>query len=378
MRVLVGHSEDPLAPAAAAEAAEAVLAQASGTPIVGLLLYVSPSLDVQAAVAAIRAAFPHVPLIGCTTDGECSSTHRFCEDSLVLTGFASDAITGHAAVGRGLSTDVRAAAREVWTSLTARGEPALVVVVAESLGADGVALTEALAELVPAHIPVVGGAAGDQWKFESTRQVFGDELLQDGVAALALYGPLAVGVGIGSGWEPIGPTATVTRAAGGTVSEIDGQSALSWFREYLGARGAPSPEYPFAVYPEGGGYYLRAPLVFNESDGTIGFAASVPTGSRVRVTAATRDAVLTGATQAVRHAIEAFGPRKPSGMLVFSCAARKQVLGTRTREELDALDAATGDVPIAGFYTYGEIGPPRPGTHPQYHNETVVAVLLGE
>jgi len=42
--------------------------------------------------------------------------------------------------------------------------------------------------------------------------------------------------------------------------------------------------------------------------------------------------------------------------LFFSCAARKLLLGTRTEEELHVIRGALGeDVPICGFYGYGEI-----------------------
>lgn len=382
MRVLVGHSDDPATALAAAEATAALVAQANGAPIVGILLYVSPTLDVEAAVAFVRAALPGVPLIGCTTDGECSSTHRFCEDSLVLTGFCAEHVVARAAVGRGLARDPDGAVRAAWAELcrssASQQTPALVIAVAEGLGADGVAVTRALAACVPPAVPVVGGTAGDQWRFQRTRQVFGDEVVEDAVALLALYGSIHVGVGLGSGWRPIGPSATVTRSEGAAVAAIDGQPALAWFREHLGASGAPSPEFPFAVYANGDeSYYLRAPLRFGEADGSIVFAAAVPEGCRVRVTVATRDAVIDGAREAVVRAAQALGPMPVGGLLVFSCAARKQVLGTRTHEELDALCAVSGDVPIAGFYTYGEIAPSRPGDGPQFHNETVVAVLIG-
>jgi hypothetical protein len=171
----------------------------------------------------------------------------------------------------------------------------------------------------------------------------------------------------------------VTRAEGSAVLEIDHQRALDWFRDALGAKRQPSPEHPFAVYDPPGSdrFYLRAPMRFDEDEGSIVFAAAVPEGSEVRITSASREAVLDGAAEAVNRAVDRLQGR-PSALLVFSCAARKQVLGTRTYEELEKLRSATGEpIPVAGFYTYGEIAALAPQSPARYHNETVVAVLLG-
>ena len=54
------------------------------------------------------------------------------------------------------------------------------------------------------------------------------------------------------------------------------------------------------------------------------------------------------------------------------------MLGTRTGLELDITREELGvDLPISGLYCYGEIGPGRSGST-RFHNETIVAVLLGE
>jgi hypothetical protein len=68
---------------------------------------------------------------------------------------------------------------------------------------------------------------------------------------------------------------------------------------------------------------------------------------------------------------------------MFSCVGRKLVLGRRTQEEVDAVRNILGeDVPIIGFYTYGEIGPidkwKEELAAAKFHNETVVLWVLGE
>ena len=67
---------------------------------------------------------------------------------------------------------------------------------------------------------------------------------------------------------------------------------------------------------------------------------------------------------------------------MFSCVGRKLVLGRRVQEEVDAVKKILGeDVPLIGFYTYGEIGPidkmKRELSITKFHNETVVLWVLG-
>jgi hypothetical protein len=99
----------------------------------------------------------------------------------------------------------------------------------------------------------------------------------------------------------------------------------------------------------------------------------------VQLTVAVTDEIFAGTRSAVRKAIKAFpGTAGPEAALVFSCAIRKLVLGTRTGVELDITRSELGDaVPICGFYCYGEIAPIKSGSS-RFHNETIVAVLLGE
>ena len=111
---------------------------------------------------------------------------------------------------------------------------------------------------------------------------------------------------------------------------------------------------------------------------SVTFAGDVPTGSSVQITGAGREGIVDGARQSVEQARENLGSATPSGALLVSCAARKQLLGTRTSKEHDILQECLGqDVPMLGFYSYGEIAPQGAHNVADFHNETCVTVLLG-
>ena len=68
---------------------------------------------------------------------------------------------------------------------------------------------------------------------------------------------------------------------------------------------------------------------------------------------------------------------KPEAALCFSCAARKNLLGTRIGEEYEILKNHFPDLPIIGFYGYGEFSPIKPRSRPRFHNVSFVCLLLG-
>jgi hypothetical protein len=58
---------------------------------------------------------------------------------------------------------------------------------------------------------------------------------------------------------------------------------------------------------------------------------------------------------------------------------RKIILGSRTEEEVEAVNESLGDQTLlAGFYSYGEISPFNEGGHCQLHNQTMTITSFYE
>jgi hypothetical protein len=63
-------------------------------------------------------------------------------------------------------------------------------------------------------------------------------------------------------------------------------------------------------------------------------------------------------------------------LLIFSCAGRLSALGPMAQEENEGL-SGVWNVPMAGFYTYGEFGRAINGKH-EFHSTTCCWVALKE
>ena len=381
-RIAIGHSDELFTNEATQTCISQIRSQLHGRSPKALLVYSALGFSHQEMLTILTQEFPQIPLIGCTTDGEMSSVMKFQEDSLTVAAFDSDGVEFVAGIGRNLSKDVVAASQTAVQQALQQStqEPKLCITTPESLTASGVAIVDSLRAKLGKYFPIVGGIAGDQWKFTGSYQFFANEVLQDSLPILLLTGPIDFSIGVSSGWIPVGDHSVVTKATHNTVFEIGGKPALAYYQRYFGPEVKPPGELPLAVYSEDDdNYYLRAPIAYDKDQGSITFAGDLPEGSKVRLTQAHRDGILAATNIALQMALDNFPTQsQPDAALVFGCAGRKQLLGTRTVEESQILlDHLPEKLPMVGFYTYGEIAPVALGKPTRFHNNTLIVVLLG-
>jgi hypothetical protein len=347
------------------------------------LLFSTIDLEHEQVLDGILNAWPGLELIGCTTAGEMSSVLGYREDSVVLVLFGSDIIEFASGIGRNVSKDIPSACRAAVESAAAKSNlpTAICITLPESLTTNAQQIVDTLRREVGLNVPVVGGAAGDGFRLVGTRQFCGREACSDSVPILLFSGPLVYSVAVETGWEPVGEPGLVTRSEGTTLYEIDGRPALEFYRRFLGETALPMPENALAVLDENGNVECHRATAgaFVSDTGAINFFADVPEGKMVRITAADRANILDGCRASIKKAFAGYPHgKKPEGALFFSCASRRDLLGTRTKEEFGIIGPVMGnEVAVCGFYGYGEIGPRDRSEASRYHNATFVSLIIG-
>jgi hypothetical protein len=249
-------------------------------------------------------------------------------------------------------------------------------------------LLHALRSELGTSVPILGGGATPpnpeaDPAGTSGIQLARDQVVDDGIAILLLSGPVDYSFGVETGWRGVGPTARVSKVVDGRVSEIDGRPAVAFFDRYLGSSmGQPPPiANPLAVFDEhdASRFYLRTATDLDQTTGSVAFFGPMPAGSTVQFTVAATDEIVDGARASVADALARFpGGRAPDAVLVWSCVTRRFLLGTRAGREVEVVREAIGSTtPVAGFYCLGEIAPVVDGDVSQFHNATMLALLLG-
>jgi hypothetical protein len=384
LTMAVGHSDDVDAGLAIAAAIEQCRSALAGRiPTAGMLLSVYETFD-PSLVAAVRAAFPGVHIMGSTSAAEVSSIAGFLEDSVTLALFASDTADVTTGLGVGLGVDVDAACRAAVTEArpTAGREPKLGVVFAEGFVEDPQVTLDAMARALPPGVVLVGGGSArrDLETLAPTYQFCDDRIVQDGVVLLLFSGPVAFSVAVGTGYRGLGPPGVVTRSQRGVVGEIDGRPAIEFLAPYLDDTGPASLGNPLAVAEAGTDRsYLRAIVRSDPATGAVTLFGSVPVGATVQLTTANTDDILAGTRDALARATADFpADAHPEAALMFSCMVRKSLLGSKTRVEAELAGAEFGSAfPLVGLYCAGEVGPIRGDATSSFLNQTFVTVLLG-
>lgn len=360
-------------------------------PVAGLL-FCGTEYEHSDILKAVCNRFPGIQLVGCTTDGEMSSAGGYSEDAITLTLLCSDSITIQAGIGEKASDNPMQASLSALDMAKANlgGNPSLALVMPDGLTASAFNVLECFGELLGDNVPVVGGMSADRVGGSkdtySTFQFCGEQVYSNAVPVLLFSGPIAYSLGVESGWSPIGKKMTVTKSEGSVLYELDGKPAFDLYVHYLGdvmkenISGIGS--YPLAVYETGlEKYYLRVARAADTETGVITFLGEIPEGAEVQITQAVRDEVIGGVDQAVQKALDNYPNKEkdPSLAMMFSCTGRKIALGTKVKEEVARVKKGVlDDLPMTGFYTFGEIGPVSDHTRARYHNTTFVTLLLGE
>jgi len=384
LRMAVGHSDDVDAADAIAIAVDQCRAQLDElAPQAGLLVATFDSFD-PSLVAAVRDAFPGCAVMGSTSSAEMSSTSGFLEDSVSLALFASDDIDVTAGLGLGLDRDIDGACRAAIAEARSKTDqdPKVCVVFADAGIVDPQRTLDALAGALPDGVVVVGG--GSAWHDLSSGapswQFCNERVTSEGVAVLLFSGPVAHSIAVATGWRSLGASGVVTRCAPRQIDEIDGRPAMEFLARYLDVTGPAALGNPLAVREVGANEtYLRAVTGSDAASGALSLYGSIPVGSTVQLTTATTEDILSGTLQSLAEAVADFPTEsRPEAALVFSCVARRMLLGSRASSEVELARTELGrSVALAGLYCYGEIGPVSGMPSSRYFNTTFVTLLLG-
>ncbi len=386
---LVGTGRSLGGTSAAHEATEKAKRALGGAKASYGFAFCSPSHRLGGVLATVEEVAEGAHVIGCQTAGE--FTHEglshggvvvmlvASRDEMWRVDSAANVAADPAAAADRLCAGGATLARDA--KLKGYGYSTTVLLV-DGLNGAGEPLLSHMADRMPAASRIIGGAAGDAGAFKATQVGAKREAMQDGAVALHLAGAARWGVGVGHGLKPMTNKMRVTKAKKNVIFEIDHKPAFTVYAEHAATRGVRldrdnASEYMIAN--ELGVFFLnelvkaRAPLSVGV-DGSLSCAAEVPQGSWVCILDGDPTNMVSAAKSAAQEALRGLGDRKPAGVLVFDCVCRGTILGGQFQKEIDATRSVLGNVPVAGFLTYGEIA--RYGALDGWHNTTAVVVAI--
>ncbi|MGC9668431.1 FIST signal transduction protein [Planosporangium sp. 12N6] len=380
-------------PRAAAEAA--VTAALTGADPKLLLVFCAARHDPRAVLAGVRSVAAGVPLIGGSASAVLGPDGPG-RDEVVVVALGGPGFSVVTAAAGGADTRQReagATAAVAAARVEDRPHRALVLLT-DGLSGGQEEILAGVYSVVGASVPLVGGSCspdvgglrGPAPARLRTFQFHGAEVLTNAVVAAAIASDGPLGVGLRHGWRKVGEPMIVTKSSGGDVFTLDDRPALT---AYLQRLDAPTEAYtdpaafeafaqcrPLGIRRRSGCEVrgVSSPALVRE--GWLHSSGEVPEGSLIWPMVGDEESVLAAAGDACADAVAALGGQPPLGLVAFDCESRARMLGPDgVRREFGRMTGQTGGAPVAGLYTWGEIGRPR-GIN-GFHNQTLVVLAVG-
>ncbi|MBC7785757.1 MAG: FIST C-terminal domain-containing protein [Burkholderiales bacterium] len=225
-------------------------------------------------------------------------------------------------------------------------------------------LLQRFGEITPA-IPLIGGMASGARKAGENVILFNNARFDEGMAGVAISGPVRVETVVSQGCRPIGQRFIVTKGQANVIEQLGGKPALTVLEQLVHSLtdaekqllsnglliGQAMSEYKETFAR--GDFVVRSIVGVDQSSKALGVGDRVRVGQTVQFHV--RDQVT--ADEDLNHLLGARQITSPSGALLFSCNGRGSRLFAKPHHDAQTAAKWMPDVPLAGFFAAGELGP---------------------
>lgn len=357
--------------AAVAEVVDSVSGRLAGQPAHLGLVFASPHhlKDFPQQLQVIQEGLPSHTLIGCTGGGVIGDRQEVEQRpalSLMAAHLPGVTITPFHVERPELEQETSDQYWHERLGLSPDDQPTFILL-PDPYVIDPRMLLDALDSAYPQR-PVLGGlASGGQ--SQSSCALFLDGEVLHGAVGIALQGDFVLHTVVSQGCKPIGRPQFVTRCEDQIIYELSGRPALEVARETVGELSPEDQELArtalligrvvdeYKETFERGDFLIRTLLGADPKSGAIAVGETTRPGQTVQLHVRDADT----AREDLTELMDALGPklagRPAQAALVFSCNGRGAHLYGKPNHDSDVIAAATGDIPSAGFFCNGEIGP---------------------
>lgn len=230
------------------------------------------------------------------------------------------------------------------------------------------------------YTPLIGGSASERGGTEKSWQWAGEEVTYDTVSGIAFGKNLEFETGVTQSCQPVGEPIQITRSNGNMIFEIEGRPAYDILLEHVNQLQFEDsreifhrlfiglPLTSFQTDFTRSRYLVRNIMGVNARRGTLACASQVEEGDYV--TFALRDPLKAREDMArmLTDLQERSDGRRPVFGFYFNCCARGTSLYGTQGEDTALIREHFPSLPVAGFFTFGEIAPVEDVNHLHHYS----------
>jgi small ligand-binding sensory domain FIST len=216
-------------------------------------------------------------------------------------------------------------------------------------------------------VAVIGGMASASPEPGGNRLILGAKTLAEGAVAVHVSGAVRLRTVVSQGCRPIGKPLVVTKAERNVIQELGGRPALVQLREIFDALptreqrlvqralhvGRVVSEYQERF--EQGDFLVRNVVGIDSQNGAVAIGDYIRPGQTVQFHIRDQEAADGELQQLLAAAAQQ--NRSPLGGLLFTCNGRGTRMFSQPHHDAESIGRAFGELPLAGFFAAGEIGP---------------------
>jgi hypothetical protein len=247
----------------------------------------------------------------------------------------------------------------------------------------GEPILRAIESVVGNDVVIWGGRGGDDFMFTESIVFTNQHSSKRGILLLVLDADKIQVTGqAASGQISVGTEKTITKATDSWIYEIDHQPATDMIIKFLGLELTPeeaktflAPFILFSLSRDKGDPVMRSLGQFNWQTKAIVNLGNIKEGEKIRLTLPPDFEIVEEVSRNAERVRQEKMP-DPDALIMFSCAGRLEQLGPMIGDEIEGVRKVF-NVPMAGFFTYGEFGRTNHGNN-EFHNNTCCWVALKE
>jgi len=221
----------------------------------------------------------------------------------------------------------------------------------------------------------VGALASGAGKARENALFVNDQIYREGMAGVALSGNVAVDTVVAQGCRPVGEPLTVTCGNGNMILELNGMTPVKYLEQLLMRCDERERELmtsslfvgvETAGFSEGTGkdpFLVRNVLGIDYETGAMAVGVGIVEGQVIQFHLRDRESSANDLEQQLLGHRDRVEGRRAAGALLFSCLGRGEYLYGETSHDSRLCRDILGDIPLAGFFGNGEIGPVDGVTH---------------
>lgn len=328
---------------------------------------------------------PHV-LVGCTGEGVISGSEEI--ESAPAVALWAAQLPGASLIPWRMSPaqDGEDFGAREWLELSAVPEPSTLLLFADPFSTPMDDVLQRMADRCPGSI-AIGGMAGGGHDEGKNRVLLNEDVYEEGLVGVAMSGAVDVRTVVSQGCRPIGERYVVTKAERNVIHELGGVPALEQLRRMFDSLNshdrnlAQNALHVGVVMDEQrnrferGDFLVRNLIGADRTSGSLAIGDVLSEGQTVQfhvhdAQSASEDLHLMMAADRARH-------QQPArSALLFSCCGRGKGLFGRPHHDVTVVRERAGEVPLAGFFAQGEIGPVGGANY--LHGYTASVALFSE